>query len=167
MIPVVSDPLLQLSSLLLQHHYRIVTAESCTGGGIAAAITSLPGSSSWFWGGFITYHNQAKVNLLNVKEEDLDQFGAVSRVVAAAMASGALRNSSADWAVSVSGIAGPGGGTRDKPVGTVWVGVAGFSGYHSEKRYQFSGSREEVREQAVRESIIQLISGIFGEAGNN
>lgn len=112
----------QLTSVLAKKQYKIVTAESCTGGLLAQLLTDLPGSSAWFERGFVTYSNESKQELLGVKEELLLQFGAVSQEVVESMALGALKNSHADLSVAISGIAGPGGGTKEKPVGTVWIG---------------------------------------------
>lgn len=125
----------------------LVTAESCTGGMIAQRITSVAGSSSVFWGGFVTYSNQAKTSVLGVSEDLLNAYGAVSEQVVVEMARGALRLSDADLGVSVSGIAGPGGGTTEKPVGTVWISVA--STRHkagvTARRLALDGDREEIR----------------------
>jgi nicotinamide-nucleotide amidase len=127
---------------------KVTTAESCTGGGIAHAITAVPGSSRWFECGFVTYSNEAKHQLLNVPVATLQTYGAVSSEVVRAMAGGAARVASADFAVAVSGIAGPDGGSVEKPVGTVW-----FAWYHPvglvAECHHFSGDRGSVREQAV------------------
>lgn len=109
----------RLAETMLLNRYKLVTAESCTGGGIAQIVTSLAGSSHWFERGFVTYSNESKQELLQVSPDTLTRFGAVSEECAAAMALGALNNSHADIAVSVTGIAGPDGGSADKPVGTV------------------------------------------------
>ena len=119
---------LQLASALIDkfrdNNLKIATAESCTGGLIAACLTEIAGSSDVFDRGFVTYSNDAKMQMLSVSPKTLDQFGAVSKAVAQEMAYGALVNSMADISVAVTGIAGPGGGTADKPVGTVWIAVA-------------------------------------------
>ncbi len=111
----------QLGRLLKEKDLKIATAESCTGGGIAQAITEVSGSSVWFDRGFVTYSNLAKIQMLQVKQESLDEYGAVSEKVAIEMVNGALINSVADIAVSVTGIAGPTGGTELKPVGVVYI----------------------------------------------
>ena len=111
----------QLGKVLKEQGMKIATAESCTGGGIAQAITEIPGSSAWFDRGFVTYSNAAKLQMLQVKQSTLDEFGAVSEQVAIEMVEGALMNSNADLAVSVTGIAGPDGGTNIKPVGTIYI----------------------------------------------
>ncbi len=138
----------RLGKVLKQKGLTIATAESCTGGGIAQAITEIAGSSAWFDRGFVTYSNQAKVDMLQVKQSTLEQYGAVSEQVAKQMVAGALFNSHADLAVSVTGIAGPNGGTESKPVGTVYIawGVAQLLDY---RHYNFLGSRESVRQQTV------------------
>jgi nicotinamide-nucleotide amidase len=111
----------QLGEMLCKKNAKLTTAESCTGGGISEAITAVSGSSQWFEFGFVTYANSAKQQLLGVSKQTLDQYGAVSEQVVEQMAQGAIRQSRADYAIAVSGIAGPEGGTEDKPVGTVWV----------------------------------------------
>jgi len=139
----------------------ITTAESCTGGLVAAAITDMAGSSEWFERGFVTYSNDAKQELLGVPEAVFQEHGAVSEACVLAMADGALKSAGADVAVSVSGIAGPGGATPGKPVGTVWIGwkVRGTaSGVAS--IFQFKGDRRSVREQAVLEALRGTISRI-------
>lgn len=146
-----------LKQLLLKKKMMLVTAESCTGGWIAQVITSMAGSSKWYERGFVTYSNQAKMDLLGVAESTLIDHGAVSEETAKEMVVGALNNSPADVAISVTGIAGPGGGSLDKPVGLVWFGFASKAfGVHA-IRQQFSGDRAIVREQAVRFSLQQLI----------
>lgn len=136
------------------------TAESCTGGGVAHAITAIAGSSDWFDRGFVTYSNAAKVELLDVPECTLAAQGAVSEAVAAAMADGALRHSRAEWALAITGIAGPAGGSADKPVGTVcfaWASRAGIR--HCETRH-FAGDRAAVREQAAAHALRGLLNQI-------
>ncbi len=139
----------EVGSLLLSNGQRLATAESCTGGWAAQCLTSIAGSSEWFDRGFITYSNQAKQEMLGVESSTLEQHGAVSEAVAAAMATGALHNSRADWALSITGIAGPGGGSPDKPVGTVCFGWAGPDGQISVRTCRFGRSREEIRAQSV------------------
>ena len=134
---------------LLSRKRRLVTAESCTGGWIAKLITDIPGSSEWFDRGFVTYSNQSKREMLQVSGHSLEQEGAVSRVVVEQMASGALANSAADTAVAVSGVAGPGGGTRDKPVGTVWLAWCSRDSEPRSLCAHFSGDRDAVRRQTV------------------
>jgi len=133
----------------------LATAESCTGGGIGAAITAVPGSSAVFKGGIISYCNEIKHNLLHVSLDSLEQFGAVSAAVAEAMAKGARNALDADVAVSVTGLAGPGGDDFGNPVGTVFLGYADRNGVLSRK-YLFAGDRERVREQAV-EAALKLV----------
>ena len=135
---------------------RIVTAESCTGGLVAAALTAVPGSSDAFERGFVTYSNEAKREILSVPEELIATKGAVSAEVAAAMAKGAHRNSHADLAVSITGIAGPGGGSPEKPVGLVYFGLA--NGEKTQTfRHVFSGGRARVR-MAALEMALDLLS---------
>ena len=139
-----------LGGMLKQKGMKMATAESCTGGGIAQAITEIPGSSAWFDRGFVTYSNEAKVQMLQVKQLTLDQCGAVSKKVAMEMVEGALSNSNADLAVSVTGIAGPDGGSEKKPVGTVYIAWK-IKGENAECIMQsFSGDRSQIREQTVK-----------------
>jgi len=136
----------RLAPELLQRDLLLATAESCTGGGIAAALTALPGSSSWFECGFVTYSNQAKSQLLNVPESlfEPDAPGAVSEETALAMVQGALTNSRAHLATAVTGIAGPDGGSKDKPVGTVWIAWRWGQKARAEC-FCFEGDRDAVR----------------------
>lgn len=127
----------------------ITTAESCTGGWVAKTLTDIAGSSAWFERGFVTYSNEAKSQMIGVSEETLLDHGAVSEPVVVEMAIGALRAARADYAISVSGIAGPDGGSVEKPVGTVWFGVASASGQGVTQRECFAGDREAVRRQAT------------------
>ena len=137
-----------LGARLVSRGQRLATAESCTGGWIAKAITDLPGSSSWFGWGFVTYANDAKSGMLDVPSALLESHGAVSEPVARAMAEGARAVSGADFAVAVTGIAGPDGATPTKPVGTVWFAWAGPAGTHAECA-SFDGDRESIRRQSV------------------
>ncbi|WP_268741922.1 nicotinamide-nucleotide amidase [Methylohalobius crimeensis] len=131
----------------------LATAESCTGGWIAKCLTDVAGSSEWFERGFVTYSNQAKMEMLGVKAETLNRYGAVSEAVVAEMAAGALAHSRAQVAVAVSGIAGPGGGTPDKPVGRVWLAWQVKDRPYRTERLQLSGDRENVRRQAVARAL--------------
>jgi nicotinamide-nucleotide amidase len=133
--------------------HKIATAESCTGGWIAQALTEVPGSSAWFDRGFVTYSNNAKVQMLGVNPQALAQHGAVSAEVAQQMAAGALANSEADWAIAVTGIAGPDGGSEDKPVGTVYIAWQGKTGFANVQRLSVSGSRHQIRERSVKKAI--------------
>jgi nicotinamide-nucleotide amidase len=146
----------QLGQLLSARHGRVTTAESCTGGGIAEAITSIPGASAWFDCGFVTYSNQAKNQLLGVPPELIATFGAVSEPVVIAMAQGARARAGADFSVAVSGIAGPDGGSIDKPVGTVWLSWADSTDIRAQK-FQFPGARAQVRQQALAQALRGLI----------
>ncbi|MBZ7671643.1 nicotinamide-nucleotide amidase [Klebsiella grimontii] len=127
----------------------VTTAESCTGGWVAKTLTDIAGSSAWFERGFVTYSNEAKSQMIGVSEATLLEHGAVSEPVVVEMAIGALRAARADYAISVSGIAGPDGGSAEKPVGTVWFGVASASGQGVTQRECFAGDRESVRRQAT------------------
>ena len=138
----------------------VATAESCTGGLVAAALTHHPGSSSAVQGGFVTYSNEMKHRLLGVEVGLLDRVGAVSSEVAAAMADGALARSGADLAVSITGIAGPGGGTATKPVGLVWFGLARMGHPVRTERLVLSGDRHRVREASVRHALVMLGSAL-------
>lgn len=132
---------------------RIVTAESCTGGWIAKAMTGVAGSSDWFDCGMVAYSYEAKQALLGVRPLTLETQGAVSRETVIEMVSGALVNSGASIAVAVTGIAGPGGGSEDKPVGTVWIGWKRRGGYTRAELFHFGGDRDAVRRQTVAEAL--------------
>ncbi len=153
---------LQLSNLLgeklLAREWRVATAESCTGGGIAAAITAVAGSSAWFEYGVVTYANQAKETLLKVKPQTLMEEGAVSQAVVEQMLAGVLELSGADIAVAVSGVAGPSGGTTEKPVGTVWFAWGDASGKVATERFHFSGDRASIQQQAVVQGFVGLLA---------
>lgn len=141
-------------------NWQLVTAESCTGGLIASCLTEMPGSSKWFERGFVTYSNLSKQEMLGVAPSLLQEFGAVSEPVAAAMATGALQHSDADLAVSVTGIAGPSGGSVEKPVGTVCLGFAIRGEMAKTITIHCSGSRQEIRlaaTQTVLEGILKII----------
>lgn len=150
----------QVGQCLFSRQYRLVVAESCTGGLLAATITSVPGSSAWFERGFVTYTNQAKSELLGVSEVCLTRYGAVSEETAQAMADGAWQASPADLSIAITGIAGPAGGTEQKPIGTVCFAWAGEGiGLLSEQK-KFSGDRQAVREAAVQyalQKVLQLL----------
>ena len=140
---------------------RCATAESCTGGGVAAAITGVSGASEVFAGGAVVYENAAKEKVLGVSGETLRRHGAVSAETAAEMATGARRLYATDFAVSLTGIAGPGGGSAEKPVGLVWFGLASMAGVRTEKMV-FPGNRAEVRAQAVCHALAMLESSVAG-----
>ena len=146
-----------LGQALKRRGWSVTCAESCTGGGIAAAITAVAGSSAWFNAGLVTYSNAAKTKLLGVDTEVLSTQGAVSEAVVRAMASGALPVAGADLAVAVSGIAGPDGGTAAKPVGTVWLAWAGPAGV-SAACHRFPGDRAAVRAQTVQAALVGLLA---------
>jgi nicotinamide-nucleotide amidase len=131
----------------------LVTAESCTGGWIAKTVTDIAGSSDWFDCGMVAYSYEAKQAMLGVRPETLEQHGAVSRETAIEMVSGALVHSGAGMAVAVTGIAGPGGGSPDKPVGTVWIGWKRRGGYARAQVFHFAGDREAVRRQTVAAAL--------------
>ena len=146
----------RLAELLLAKKWRLVTAESCTGGMISAACTDLAGSSAWFERGFVTYSNDAKMELLGVEERILRRAGAVCQGVAKAMALGAIAQSHADVAVAVTGVAGPTGGSASKPVGTVWFGFA-LPGQVLTEKCHFDGDRAAVRSATLLHAVSRLI----------
>jgi len=148
----------RLADALRARGWSLATAESCTGGLIAAACTDLAGSSDWFERGFVTYSNAAKHDLLGVDEALIRAHGAVSRPVALAMAAGALARSRAQLAVAVTGVAGPGGGSEDKPVGTVWIATASQDGAAQALSFRFGGDRRAVREASVQEAFALLLA---------
>lgn len=135
---------------------HLVTAESCTGGWIAKCVTDIPGSSDWFDCGMAAYSYEAKQALLGVRPQTLETHGAVSRETVIEMVSGALVNSGASIAVAVTGIAGPGGGSEDKPVGTVWIGWKRRGGYARAEVFHFEGDRDAVRRQTVERALTGL-----------
>jgi nicotinamide-nucleotide amidase len=140
---------------LLRRQWMLATAESCTGGMVAAACTDLAGSSAWLERGFVTYSNAAKTQMLSVDAQLIATHGAVSEPVARAMAQGALQHSAAQVALAITGVAGPGGGTDAKPVGMVWFGFAGPWGVHSEVQH-FGGERAAVRQAAALHALLRL-----------
>lgn len=146
----------QLATELKTRGLMLATAESCTGGLIAGACTALSGSSDWLERGFVTYSNAAKTELLGVPAASIDRHGAVSEAVAQAMAAGAVRHSRAQVSLAVTGVAGPTGGSPDKPVGTVWFGWATPTGVSSECQ-RFNGDRQGVREAAVGHALAGLL----------
>lgn len=153
--------LAQVAAGLQAKGWMMATAESCTGGWIAKLCTDLTGSSAWFERGFVTYSNEAKQDMLGVPAATLAEYGAVSEAVTAAMATGALLHSRAQVAVSVSGIAGPGGGTTTKPVGMVCFGWAARDGKVRTATQYFDGDREAVRYQAVQyalQGVLQMLA---------
>ena len=151
----------------MRRNKRVATAESCTGGGVACAMTDMAGSSRWFERGFVSYSNAAKTEQLSVPAETIARFGAVSEEVAAAMAAGALRHSRADFGVAVTGIAGPDGGSADKPVGTVCFGWSRRGGAGEGEgagvgepktlRVLLAGNRQQVREQSIETALQGLL----------
>ncbi|KGM06878.1 C-terminal domain of CinA type S [Methylophaga thiooxydans] len=147
----------EIAQLLVKQQKQLVTAESCTGGWVAKCCTDLAGSSAWFERGFVTYSNEAKIDELGVAPATLDKNGAVSLSVVEEMALGALAHSNADMSVAITGIAGPEGGTTEKPVGTVWIGWAmQNAGVHS-ICFQFAGDRNTIRKQAVFEALTGIV----------
>lgn len=146
-----------LMQQLTSRQLRVATAESCTGGMLAQRFTSFDGSSKWFECGFVTYSNDSKERLLKVQTEVLNEYGAVSKNVAEQMALGALGNSSAELAVSITGIAGPDGGSAAKPTGTVYIAVARSNQSVKIAHHLFDGDRQSIREQAVHAAIELLI----------
>lgn len=136
---------------------RVATAESCTGGGVAEAITRTPGSSQWFDGGVVAYANEGKVSLLGVSPDTIAVHGSVSEAAAGEMARGAIVRTGADLGVGVTGIAGPGGETADKPVGLVWIAWAGRGGVIHTHGERFAGDRASVRRQAIEAALQGLI----------
>nr|WP_257603889.1 nicotinamide-nucleotide amidohydrolase family protein [Pseudomonas tolaasii] len=144
---------------------HVTTAESCTGGGIAEAITRIPGSSAWFEAGYVTYSNRQKTRQLGVPEELFAKVGAVSQEVVEAMVRGAQEKSLARFAVAVSGVAGPDGGSPDKPVGTVWLAF-GVGEAVTAERAHFTGNRDEVRRQTVKAALEGLLRRAAGEIEN-
>jgi nicotinamide-nucleotide amidase len=155
--PAVEQRVAELAQLLSARGEKLATAESCTGGWVAKVCTDLAGSSEWFERGFVTYSDQAKQDMLAVSAGTLEAFGAVSEQTVKEMAAGVLAHSRAEWALAISGIAGPGGGSPDKPVGTVWFAWAGVDGWRNCECVRFDGDRDAVRRQAVERALEALV----------
>jgi nicotinamide-nucleotide amidase len=154
---LISRAVSELGEWLRVEENLLATAESCTGGLLASTLTDTPGSSEWFAGGVVTYSNNSKNKLLGVKPATIEKHGAVSKQVVLAMAEGALKALDANISVAISGIAGPAGGTPDKPVGTVWMAWA-YPGGSRAKCYSFEGPRETVKQQSVMAAINGLLA---------
>ena len=150
----------QVAAAALQRRLMLVTAESCTGGWVAKALTDLSGSSAWFDAGVVTYSYGAKEALLGVNPRTLERTGAVSEETALEMVSGALARFGAGMAVAVTGIAGPTGGTPEKPVGTVWISWKRRGGYAHASLFHFAGDREAVRRQTVAAALKGVIKAL-------
>lgn len=155
----------QIGEILLRKNWTLSTAESCTGGGLSSAVTAIPGSSQWFGYGWVTYANEAKQKLLNVSSKTLEEYGAVSEQVVLEMVDGALKISGSNIAVAISGIAGPTGGTVEKPVGSVWFAFT--SAHHKLTKFQlFQGDRAEVQSQAVVAALKGMLDLLIKEEKN-
>jgi nicotinamide-nucleotide amidase len=152
----------KIAARLIARRAMLVTAESCTGGWVAQALTALAGSSAWFERGFVTYSNAAKQELLGVRADTLERHGAVSEEAAREMALGALQRSHASFALAITGIAGPAGGTPEKPVGTVCFAWAGADLAARAETRHFAGDREAVRRQSVEHSLERLLELLDG-----
>ena len=158
-----TDPVVkEVFNSLLSRNETLSAAESCTGGWISSEITSIPGSSSVFWGAVVSYSNNSKTVLLDVDPLLIENAGAVSSGVAKSMAWGIKKISGSDWSLSVTGIAGPGGGTREKPVGTVWIGIGTSGGKVEAELFHFEGSRQEIRKKSVIEAFKLLYKQLKG-----
>jgi len=140
--------------------FRLATAESCTGGGFSYLLTTVPGSSSWFERGFITYSNTSKIEMLGIDESTINAYGAVSAQTAQKMAEGALKHSEAEVSVAITGIAGPEGGTSQKPVGTIWIAFASVQQKTESFSYHFTGNRDSIREQTIKQALEKLLEYI-------
>lgn len=155
---LIQDICIQLGNALIKHDLRIALAESCTGGLVCQQLTNIPGSSAWFDRGFISYSNESKIELLKVNQSTLSEFGAVSKEVASEMALGALSASHADIALSITGIAGPSGGSIEKPVGTVFFAIAYQNKIILNDSKVFPGSRENIRESSCLFALNQVLA---------
>ncbi len=151
-----------LCKLLIEKKMKLATAESCTGGLIAQKITSVPGASECFDCGVITYSNEQKHKLLGVSMTTLEDFGAVSEQTALEMCKGVKHLADADFGISVTGIAGPGGGTPQKPVGTVWIGICGEC-IHKAEKFVFDGDRQQVRESTAKKALEMVKNAIINK----
>ncbi len=148
----------ELAEMLVNMNLKLAVAESCTGGMLAQQCTARSGSTKWFECGFVTYSNASKTSLLGVEVKVLDKYGAVSPQVAEQMAMGVLSHSDADISASITGIAGPGGGTESKPVGTVYIAIAVKNQTAKATHHLFKGNRQLIREQSMRMAVIKLMS---------
>lgn len=147
----------QIGDEMRIHEWSLTTAESCTGGGVAYAITAIPGVSEWFNGGYVTYCDEAKQRDLSVSSALLREYGAVSQPSAIAMAEGALERSQSDISLSITGVAGPEGGTQDKPVGLVWFAWTRRDGQTSSDKQIFKGDRRKIRKKAIHFALESLL----------
>lgn len=143
----------KIGEVLTRHGHKLATAESCTGGWVAQTITERSGSSNWFERGFVTYSNESKEEMLGVNRATIEVYGSVSRECVIQMVQGAINKSHAQCAVAITGIAGPGGGSSEKPVGTIWFGWLLVGNDYRTLRCQFAGDREAVRRQAVEQAL--------------
>ncbi|ADG92429.1 CinA domain protein [Arcobacter nitrofigilis DSM 7299] len=148
--------MIDMQNLLLKHSKSITCAESCTGGLVASLITKISGSSNIFNGSIVSYSNKIKNQELNVSSETLEKFGAVSKETVKEMLSGVIKKFDANYAIAISGVAGPNGGTKTKPVGHVIIGIMDDSGYQEIDIFQFFGNREEVQIQAAKSSLFKI-----------
>ena len=150
----------EVAAVLTEQKLTLAVAESCTGGGLCQALTDIPGSSAWFDRGFITYSNQAKIEMLGVSSTLLEQYGAVSFEAARAMVEGVHGQSNAELAIAITGIAGPGGGTAEKPVGTVFFGIGHQGQTVKIDKRRFKGDRSEVRQRSVEFVLKALLKAL-------
>jgi nicotinamide-nucleotide amidase len=157
MIDTIKNLVLETAKNLQSCGLTLATAESCTGGGLSYWLTSVPGSSAWFERGFVTYSNAAKIDLLGVSEKTISTFGAVSEETALEMADGILRHSKADLGIAITGIAGPDGGSPEKPVGTVWLAFSGKNFNTIAECHVFKGDRQAVRLAAIAKALEELL----------
>ncbi|RXJ81738.1 CinA family protein [Arcobacter sp. F2176] len=148
--------MIDMQNLLLKHNKSITCAESCTGGLVASLITKISGSSNIFNGSIVSYSNKIKNQELNVQNKTLEKFGAVSKETVKEMLSGVIKKFDANYAIAISGVAGPNGGTKTKPVGHVIIGIMGDDGYQEIDIFQFFGNREEVQFQAAKSSLFKI-----------
>lgn len=158
MVPDFLKLAMSIGEALQKKSWKLSVAESCTGGWLAQVVTSIAGSSQWFDCGFIVYSNESKIKLLQVQQKTLEQFGAVSEDAAKEMAQGALRNASAHISLAITGIAGPGGGTDEKPIGTVCFAIYLKNGTVITHTHHFSGNREQIRKQSVVYALQLLLT---------
>ncbi len=161
MIDHIKALVLKTATSCVKRGITLAVAESCTGGGLSYWLSSVPGSSTWFERGFVTYSNQAKIDMLGVSAETLAQFGAVSEETAREMAQGVLAHSHADIGIAITGIAGPDGGSTEKPVGTVWIAAASRSQETFAQQYLFTGDRQEVRLRAIAQALEMILAGDY------
>jgi nicotinamide-nucleotide amidase len=152
----IKNLVIKIANHFKQNNLKLATVESCTGGGLGYWLTSIPGSSQWYERGFVTYSKTAKITMVNVNPKTIEQFGEVSEETAIEMVNGGLKNSLADYCISITGIAGPDGATAQKPLGTVWIGLGKRNQLIYARHFTLDGNREEIRIRSIESALEEL-----------